>query len=386
MESYKRMFEEYFCKGQGFTHLLLSGGKLKVPDNRHGAFLNSYSSIVSKDIPVHVVESKTSVFRLFVDFDYHDPIPDQQDITAAIQTMAAVAGYYFNTESEAVVLRKDIETPGKVGIHMTWDTIYVTPAIAKAFRFHVVSRLQKGCPSVDWVQVVDAAVYGGSGLRMPWSRKKNAPGVYIPFQVVDHTGTLKDIEKPKTVMHIQHWVHRCSIRMPDVQPTETCIVTAGPADDTAKLASTEGPQADAIAEYTEALDMIQKVLPPEFAQQTFTTMHRYGDHCIVLRSSSRLCGNKGYKPHASSTVYFVLIRAKGIGYQRCFSRKDLLREGQVTCTDYVGPPFTIPEKALDIFWPPANKPTEAATASKNRMMELLQRTRPKVRIKKKSKK
>jgi hypothetical protein len=377
------MFSQYFSKGQGFTHLLLSGGKLKVPDNRHGAFLNTYASNVAKNEPLYVVESKTPVFRLFVDFDYH-PVPEQPIITAAVQLMAAVAGYYFESDSDAVVLRKDVETPGKVGVHMTWDTVYVTPVIAKAFRMHVVTKLQENCSSVDWMQVVDGAVYGGSGLRMPWSRKKNAAGVYIPIQVVDNKGTITDVNTPKTVMEIHHWVHRCSIRTPDAQPTGTCIVTAGPSETTTSLSgTTEGPQADTLAEYTDALQMIQQVLPPAFRDQMFTSMHRYADHCIVLRSSSRRCGNKGYTPHATSTVYFVLLRQKGIGYQRCFSRKDLLREGHVTCTDYVGPPFTIPERALDLFWPPAAATTEV---TKNKTMELLMRTRPQVRIKKKSKK
>lgn len=378
------MFEQFSCPPKSkFTHLLLSGGKLRVPDNRHGAFLNTYSSAVAKKVPLYVVESKTSVFRMFVDFDFQ-PVPEQDVITAAIQTMAAVAGYYFDATSEAVVLRKDIESSEKVGIHMTWDTIYVTPIIAKAFRLHVVAKLEALHPTVDWKHVVDAAVYGGSGLRMPWSRKKDAPGVYIPIQVVDNAGTMTPVKQPETAIEVHRWVHRCSIRTPDAQPTTTCIVTAGPADDVQVQA--EGPQADQIAEYTDALKMVQSVLPKAYEDQTFTTMHRYGDHCIVLRSSSKRCGNKMYEAHASSNVYFVLLRKKGIGYQRCFSRKDLVRKGEVTCTDYVGPPFTIPEKALTLLWPSAAVSSDTPIAANTKMMELLKRTRPKVRIKKKGSK
>lgn len=380
------MFQQYLCSKSTYTHLLLNGGKLNVPDARHGAFLNTYASAVSKREPVYVVESKTRVFRLFVDFDFQPPAPDDDSITAAIQSMATVAGYYFDTTSDAVVLRKDIETGGKVGIHMTWDTIYVTPLVAKAFRLHVLQKLERASPEIDWASIVDVAVYGGSGLRMPWSQKKNAPGVYVPIFVIDHHGTMTPVSTPETVLDIQRWVHRCCIRTPEAQPTGTCIVTADAASDTRATTSTGGPVAEHLAEYTEALDLIQQILPEAYADQRFTSMHRYGDHCIVLRSSSRRCGNKGYDHHASSTVYFVVLRRKGIGYQRCFSRKDMVREGQVTCTDYVGPPFTIPERALSLLWPPETTATPAAHSKVRlkRTMDLLNKTRPAVRIKKKS--
>lgn len=380
------MFKQYICSHScTFTHLLLNGGKLNVPDAKHGAFLNTYAAAVSKGTDLYVVESKTRVFRLFVDFDFQPPAPDDDTITAAIQSMAAVAGYYFDLSSDAVVLRKDVETGGKVGIHVTWDSVYVTPIIAKAFRLHALQKLIDASPEHDWASIVDVAVYGGSGLRMPWSKKKSALGVYIPIMIIDHNGSITNVTKPTNVMEIQRWVHRCSIRTPDAIPTGTCIVTAGPCDD-AETKNTEGPQAEAMGEYTEALDMVHNVLPEVYRTQQFMTMHRYGDHCIVLRSSSKRCGNKQYEPHASSNVYFVLLRKKGIGYQRCFSRKDVVREGQVTCTDYMGPPFTIPEQALSLFWPPESTATPAAAASirMKRTMELIKKTRPAVRIKKKS--
>jgi len=380
------MFKQYSCSNSSkYTHLLLNGGKLNVPDAKHGAFLNTYASAVSKGTDVYVVESKTPVFRLFVDFDFQPPAPDDDTITAAIQAMAAVAGYYFDVSSDAVALRKDIETGGKVGIHVTWDSVYVTSIIAKAFRLHALQKLVDASPGHAWSEIVDVAVYGGSGLRMPWSRKKNAPGVYIPTTVIDHTGSITSVNKPETVLEIQRWVHRCSIRTPGALPTGTCIVTA-PIDDNTRSTLPEGPRAESMTEYTEALEMVHNVLPEVYRSQQFTTMHRYGDHCIVLRSSSKQCGNKQYHAHASSNVYFVLVRKKGIGYQRCFSRKDIVRDGHVTCTDYIGPPFTIPERALSMFWPPESKATPASAASvrMKRTMELIKKTRPAVRVKKKS--
>lgn len=361
------------------THLLLNGGKLHVKDSQHTVFLNKYARAVFNQDALYVVEAKTPVFRLFVDFDFQ-PVPDPRIITAGIQTMAAVVEFYFDIESDpsdAVVLRKDIESSEKVGIHMTWDKVYVTPQLARAFRDFAVKKLQQEDENVAWDTVVDGSVYGGSGLRMPWSKKVNAKGVYVPIMTVDRRGTVTTIPTPVTIRDILQWVYRTSIRSPGAQPSSTCIVTETPRDDTKSIGTGQKEHLDAFA---EPLRLVQEVMPDAFRDQTFTSMHRY-DTCIVLRSSSKRCGNKGYQPHASSNVYFVLLKHKGIGYQRCFSRKDIVRDQGVACVDYVGPTFTIPERAMSMLWPVADQ----RTASHSKLELLLSKTRPKIRVKKKKK-
>lgn len=53
-----------------FTHLMMDGGKLCIPDDQSGAFLNIYfSSVIIRQEKLSVVEVKTPVFRLFFDLD-----------------------------------------------------------------------------------------------------------------------------------------------------------------------------------------------------------------------------------------------------------------------------------------------------------------------------
>lgn len=348
-----------------FTHLLLNGGKLCVPDQQHATFLNEYANAVARKEKLFVVESKTPIFRLFVDFDFK-PVPDASVITGAIQSAAGIAGYYFDDDIGATVLRKDVESPDKVGVHMTWERVFVDVQTANAFRNHVVDKLVDACPHVDWKDVVDASVYAGSGLRMPWSSKTNAPGVYRPIQKCSSTGVLENVEPPKTAADIRDWIRKTSIRAPDAVPTRTCIATK--TDENQTKTTTERIATENIKDHAEVLEKLQAVFPPEYADQTFTGMHRFGDHCVVLRSSSKRCGNKGYDPHHSNTVYFVVLR-KGYVYQRCYCRKDVVRKEGVTCAEYVGPYWPVSQDILDGFWKPL-KPVDA------KILEMLERTRP----------
>lgn len=348
--------QQYFLQdkhSKEYTHLLLNGGKLKVNDADHGTFLNQYAQAVCRKESLFIVESKTPVFRLFVDFDFQPP-QEEGIMTAAIQTLVKIAsGYYFDVSSHATILRKDKETPAKVGIHLVWDSIYVTPLIAKAFRHHVVDKLHSECPEVPWTDIVDASVYGGSGLRMPWSHKVNSEGVYIPIKTVHPDGTVECITQQQTFSWIREWVHKTSIRSPAATPTKTCIEVSVPEE--CQKPGIHHLVSENIQKYTKVLQQVQDLLPSVYEDQQFTSMQRYSDTCIILRSTSRLCGNKKHMPHKSSTVYFVLLK-KGYGYQRCFSRKDTVHEGGgVTCIDYTGDPFRLPERVVEGFWPSNDK-------------------------------
>ena len=126
-----------------------------------------------------------------------------------------------------------------------------------------------------------------------------------------------------------------------------------------------------MTQHTDLLARIHATLPPAFAGQKFTGMHRFGDFCVVLRSSSKVCGNRGFTEHTKNTVYFVVLK-KGYAYQRCYCRKDVVREGGVTCTDYTSDPWAVPPDIVESLWP-TPKPAMVS------MMDLLSRTRPKLK-------
>lgn len=365
--------KKWSAKQGKFTHLLLDGGKLWVDDSSHGLFLSEYANAVAGGAVVHVVESKTPVFRLFVDFDFKGS-PEEGIIHSALKAAAGVAGYYFDASSRAVILRKNIDSSEKIGVHMTWDSIFVTSAIASAFRTHLVHKLESACPDIDWKDVVDPSVYGGSGLRMPWSAKVDAPGVYAPRAICSPDGALEGVEDPRTAKDYREWIRATCIRAPDQSPTPTCIVTTEE-DTQPSTTTTSTTVAEKLADYQDVLRKIQGTLPAPYATQKFTSMHRFGEHCAVLRSDSRRCGNKSHQEHTKNTVYFVILR-KGYAYQRCFCRKDTVRDGGVTCADYISDYWAIPEDIVNALWPPIPPET-------SELMAMLSKTRPALKKRKK---
>jgi hypothetical protein len=354
------------ASGKEYTHLLLNGGRLYVPDTQHTTFLNEYSNAIARGETQYVVEAKSPIFRLFIDFDFK-PIPSQDIMDAAVKSACSIAGYYFDVASRAVVLKKTVSSEDKIGVHVTWDSVYVDVKTAMSYRNHLVRKLEDACPDVDWKDIVDAAVYrvAAGSLRMPWSSKTNAPGVYVPMSTCDSSGILKDVGEITTASQIRDWVRATCIRTPGESPTKTCIVTSDDFEEDKPTTTTTHAN---VAEYTTVLEQFQSTLPEAYKDQKFTGMHRVGDTCVVLRSNSKKCGNKGYKEHHTNTVYFVLLK-KGYAYQRCYCRKDVVREGGVTCAEYVGQPWGIEKSILEGFWPPIPKATQT-------LMSLLDRTRP----------
>ena len=355
------------ASGKEYTHLLLNGGRLYVPDTQHTTFLNEYSNAIARGETQYVVEAKSPIFRLFIDFDFK-PIPSQEIMDAAVKSACSIASYYFDVTSRAVVLKKTVSSEGKIGVHVTWDSVYVDVKTAMSYRNHLVKKLEDACPDVDWKDIVDAAVYrvAAGSLRMPWSSKTNAPGVYVPMSTCDSSGLLKDVGEITTASQIRDWVRATCIRTPGESPSKTCIVTSEDFDtlDTKQTTTTHAN----VAEYTTVLEKVQSTLPEAYVDQKFTGMHRVGDACVVLRSNSKKCGNKGYKEHHTNTVYFVLLK-KGYAYQRCYCRKDVVREGGVMCAEYVGQPWGLGTDILNGFWPPVPKATQ-------NLMALLDKTRP----------
>jgi hypothetical protein len=67
----------------------------------------------------------------------------------------------------------------KTGVHLNWPNFVVDQVSAIALREHILIALSKAKGSIDWNEIIDAAVYGnverktkGSGFRMPWSYKR----------------------------------------------------------------------------------------------------------------------------------------------------------------------------------------------------------------------
>lgn len=359
------------------THLLLDGGKARVPDESAGAFLSAYAIAVVQNTNPCVVELRTPVFKLFLDMDIKvskDASLVFDDVVRILQRR--VAEFFVASDSARAVVcttsEMHLDDCVKAGRHVVWTDVFVTSSTALAFRAAVVADLEARMPGAcckPWATVVDACVFKANGLRMPFSCKgRDNLATYVPATVwVGDEGVA--VDAPSGVAAVRDWVRQLSIRTFGVDET--------PVRDGVVLALDDHHDEDhhgvsgvskSLAEYADVLPELDAALPVQFAGQRFTGVIKT-DTCFMLRSSAQYCMNIG-KRHNSNNVYFVLTR-KGIR-QKCYCRcetTDGRKYGM--CKDFGSDLWTVPEKVIEAFFgkdPPPPPPQNPATAFKPSLM------------------
>jgi hypothetical protein len=168
-------------KGPG-THVLMSGGILFVPPEETQEFYMEYIAAVNSGVKLYVVEQKTELFKFFVDLDYKSPekLKDEDLIQ-----FCSVIHQALGTSSECIIARARPRAVAdgliKSGVHIHWPDLIVTRTQALNFRSKIVLSLTSDF-AFDWDKIIDASVYGGSGLRMLWSHKKPTGDPYTPWR------------------------------------------------------------------------------------------------------------------------------------------------------------------------------------------------------------
>lgn len=175
-------------RGPG-THVLMNGGILNVPDDETIDFYKSYVESVQLGTKLYVVEQKTEHFKFFVDIDYKAPTKLGDDDLLQFCTIIHES---IGTPSPCVIARarpRNIsDSLIKTGVHVHWPDLIVTRTQALNLRTKIIISLSRDFP-FDWDKVIDASVYGGSGLRMLWSHKKPAGDPYTPWRQLNSTRT-----------------------------------------------------------------------------------------------------------------------------------------------------------------------------------------------------
>ena len=173
-------------KGPG-THVLMNGGILNVPDDETNDFYKSYVESVQSGTKLYVVEQKTDRFKFFVDIDYKAPEKLGDDDLLQFCTIIHES---IGTSSRCVIARARPRPVSdaliKSGVHVHWPDLVVTRTQALNLRTKIIMSLTKDF-SFDWDKVIDASVYGGSGLRMLWSHKKPTGDPYTPWRQLNST-------------------------------------------------------------------------------------------------------------------------------------------------------------------------------------------------------
>jgi hypothetical protein len=163
----------------------MDGGILQVPFEQLDEFYVDCVHAVRLGKKLYVVEQKTDVFKFFVDLDYKGPeaLPDDV-ILNLVEVMHSVV-----QKGRCVIARaepRDVDNQVKTGVHIHWPDVFVTKSESLALRTRILLELPD---DPEWSQRIDASVYGGSGLRMLWSHKRDRgsvdSGPYVPWRDLD---------------------------------------------------------------------------------------------------------------------------------------------------------------------------------------------------------
>jgi len=186
------------------THLALNNGRFHIPavatdskrpNDREEIFLKYYAEARMLGLRQFFVETRTPVFRYFMDLDFKQPaeLPPRSMEAAAFVVCRTLrrfwpgkaAGDSFfrcvvsttNYKLEPARAGEEVASKVKSGVHLIWPEIFLNDAMALDIRESVIADLQetfgpRAEPAMNsWQDVVDLTVYKGSGLRMIGSCK-----------------------------------------------------------------------------------------------------------------------------------------------------------------------------------------------------------------------
>ena len=395
-----------------FTHLLLNGGKLRVPNEMKEDFLIKYSQYC-QSYKLYVIELKTKVFRFFLDLDFfqHIGLPHNMLIKYITVIQKAVYTTISSThdpkESRIIVClteNKDVvknnEKFVKTGVHVYWPEVYVNTEYSLIFREIIIEQLndqfgERGSHNT-WDDVVDKVVLEKNGLRMIGSRKlsncshcktnkiKNAicavcngsgrideGRVYYPYVVLDGKGKEMKGELKKLTQSTFKTVKETSIRseLTDIpkpfQIPEKYFVHKKPKKKPHQKNNKNETITDLECSHKDCLEKTSKAfkLCKQFIQQNFphpntieiTEIFRKGKEkqYYIVRTPSRFCMNIN-REHNSNHVYYYID--KSFAYQKCLCTCDTTEGRQYgKCMDYVSGGRRLPVELQKLLFPQEQK-------------------------------
>ncbi|MDR3542382.1 MAG: hypothetical protein P4L69_15685 [Desulfosporosinus sp.] len=187
------LYKEGFAvkKGDGTkrgdeTHLLLNGGRCRIPDAKNAEFLNHYAHSLFEGDWLYIVEMKTApVFYYMNEFDIKlkDREISRDEIDTIVRVIQGIMSAAFPTEDIHLVVSTappkaatlDDDTPViQSGIHLNWR-IHVDGVTAWQLRAWTLRALDSEMATFPlmtrWGEAFDDCVFEANGLRMIGSRK-----------------------------------------------------------------------------------------------------------------------------------------------------------------------------------------------------------------------
>ena len=364
---------KYFGRSGGgeVSHLLLDKGVLCVPESSNDDFIHEYSrGVIMGGRPSCIVEYKPRVFRMFYDLDIvtkdikmakmmsSGNFSDNVKNIMHIICIATVFLFDVTRSSATICISNVPKKKGdeiKVGIHITFDNIFVTSPTALYIRDKVLEllRAEENPFANPWEQIVDSAVFKGSGMRLPWAAKHDdLKRVYIP-----RVEYLLDSEE-SGIIETQLFPDEIIKSLASVKEiiSKTCLRARG------GLTKLRNPEIDiecssptnsgnfshaSLKEYSSAIGEIERLIPSQYEGKVTGVIK--ADHVYMFRHSSRYCENVG-RNHKSSNTYF-LVSKSGMR-QCCYSRKEEdVGQKYCRCSDFRGEYIKLPAALTEELFP-----------------------------------
>lgn len=402
----------YYAKEGPYTHLLMNGGKLKVPDEDIENFIMKYSQY-SQMQKVYVIELKTNIFSFFLDLDFFQEIGLPSHILLKYITTIQKSIYNIlnNThdpkETRTIVcitkdksIVKNNESYIKTGVHLYWPNIYVNKEYSLILRNIIIDALidqygERGSHNT-WEDVVDKTVLESNGLRMVGSRKlsncnhcktqkvKNEECVichgfgridegriYEPMWIIDGKGKELKSELSKVLTNQHKKIKETSIRttftdmpkmfkVPDQYLLQHLIVKKRKNmrkmnnNQENSLFSIECTNKECLEKdskaFKETAKFIRNVFPHPKRIDIIEIFKKGVDkNYYIVRTSSRFCLNIN-REHRSNHIYYYIN--KSFAYQKCLCSCDTT-VGRINgkCMDYKSSGRRVPPELQKILFP-----------------------------------
>jgi hypothetical protein len=364
---------KYFGRSGGgeVSHLLLDKGVLCVPESSNDDFIHEYSrGVLMGGRPSCIVEYKPRVFRMFYDLDIvtkdikmakmMSSGDFSENVKNIMHVICIATVFLFDvTRSSATICISNVPKKKgdeiKVGIHITFDNIFVTSPTALHIREKVLEllRVEENPFANPWEQIVDSAVFKGSGMRLPWAAKHDdLRRVYIPrveyLLDSEESGIIETQLVPDEIIK--------SLSSVKEVISKTCLRARG------VLTKLRNPEIDiecssptnsgnfshaSLKEYSSAIGEIERLIPPQYEGKVTGVIK--AEHVYMFRHSSQYCENVG-RNHKSSNTYF-LVSKSGMR-QCCYSRKEEdVGQKYCRCSDFRGGYIKLPAALTEELFP-----------------------------------
>lgn len=344
--------------GRETTHVLMDGGVLSVPQHLDADFMDACVASVAAGERIFVVEKKTPIFNFLVDVDYKaDEALDADAVRSLCEFICASVRDATKLDAECIACvsnPKPCRDKIKTGVHLVWGKMPVNAANALVVRDRIVADLAAKDDAHPWTDIIDAAVYKGSGLRAPWSHKKARHEACSGAGCPDCSGSGRVDEMPYLPLYaVTSKRTRVLSQAPDAKTLAKSSVRTRATQSVVSVAS-GSTDASNVAPPTRVWDT-----PLVGALQTFvrdnmegqsdaqlTGIYRQGD-AVYAHTRSRYCENLG-RAHRSTHVWFMV--AGGHVHQRCFCRCETTdgRKGGF-CSGFRGQSHRLPPSVASLL-------------------------------------